>query len=487
MIKLTIMDEVNIKFTNMPVEIRRAISNSLKFELPHARHMPQYKLGRWDGTTTFFGIGGNGYLNHLEHILSIIESKGADIDEIEDLRKPYDFQFNQITENYWADLGKIWPDGHPIEGQPVILRDYQVEAVNQFLTNPQCLQELATSAGKSAIIFTLSALCEPYGRTMVIVPNKSLVVQTEEDYKNLGLDVGVYFGDRKELNHTHTIITWQSLESLNKKKNDNNESSLIGFINDVVCVIVDECHGIKGNVLRTLLTERMNHVPIRWGLTGTIPKEEINYQCLFSAIGPVVNQIKAHELQEQGYLSNCHVHVKQLMDFKAFKSYQEELKYLVSDSDRLEVVANMCNEIKDSGNTLILVDRIEAGQKLQEMIPDSVFVSGNVKLKDRKKEYDAINVENCKIVIATFGIAATGLNLPRVFNLVLFEPGKSFIRVIQSIGRGVRKAADKDFVNIYDVTSTCKYSKRHLAIRKKFYADAKYPFSVQKIDWQKGN
>ena len=235
MIKLTIMDEVNIKFTNMPVEIRRAISNSLKFELPHARHMPQYKLGRWDGTTTFFGIGGNGYLNHLEHILSIIESKGADIDEIEDLRKPYDFQFNQITENYWADLGKIWPDGHPIEGQPVILRDYQVEAVNQFLTNPQCLQELATSAGKSAIIFTLSALCEPYGRTMVIVPNKSLVVQTEEDYKNLGLDVGVYFGDRKELNHTHTIITWQSLESLNKKKNDNNESSLIGFINDVMC------------------------------------------------------------------------------------------------------------------------------------------------------------------------------------------------------------------------------------------------------------
>jgi superfamily II DNA or RNA helicase len=87
--------------------------------------------------------------------------------------------------------------------------------------------------------------------------------------------------------------------------------------------------------------------------------------------------------------------------------------------------------------------------------------------------------------VATFGVAAVGINIPRIFNLVLLEPGKSFVRVIQSIGRGIRKAEDKDFVQIWDVTSTCKYAKRHLTERKKFYKEAKYPFTLEKTDWQK--
>ena len=87
--------------------------------------------------------------------------------------------------------------------------------------------------------------------------------------------------------------------------------------------------------------------------------------------------------------------------------------------------------------------------------------------------------------MATYGVAAVGINIPRIFNLVLLEPGKSFVRVIQSIGRGIRKAEDKDFVQIWDITSTCKYAKRHLTERKKFYKDAKYPFTLEKIDWSK--
>jgi superfamily II DNA or RNA helicase len=81
-------------------------------------------------------------------------------------------------------------------------------------------------------------------------------------------------------------------------------------------------------------------------------------------------------------------------------------------------------------------------------------------------------------------VAAVGINLPRIFNLVLVEPGKSFVRVIQSIGRGIRKAEDKDHVEIWDITSTCKFAKRHLAARKKFYTEANYPFSIEKVEWQ---
>jgi superfamily II DNA or RNA helicase len=485
--KIIIRDEVNIKIEGLAVDVRRKLSNALKFELPYARHMPQYKLGRWDGTTTFFGLGGNGYLNHLDVLLTILEECGVSVEEIDDQRNVHDFKFEQITENYWADKGKVWPTGHPIAGQPIVLRDYQLDAINGFMEHPQGLQELATGAGKTIITATLSALCEPYGRTLVIVPNKGLVVQTEEDYVNVGLDVGVYFGDRKELGRTHTICTWQSLNILDKKSKgitDTEILTLAELLDGVVCVIVDEVHMAKAEVLKKLLSENLANAPIRWGLTGTVPKEEINFHSILATIGPVVNRISAHTLQQKGVLSQCHVNVVQLIDVKEFRTYQEELKYLVSDVDRIAYLAKMCNGIKDSGNTLILVDRLDAGRQLEALIPDSIFISGAVKLVDRKEEYDEIRTSTNKVIIATYGVAAVGLNIPRIFNLVLLEPGKSFVRVIQSIGRGIRKAEDKDFVQIWDITSSCKYAKRHLTERKKFYKEAKYPFTLEKVTWE---
>ena len=483
--KLIIRDEVNIKFEGLSVEVRRKISNALKFELPYARHMPQYKLGRWDGTTTFFGLGGNGYLNHLDVILAILDECGVSVDDIEDLRHPHKFNFQKITDQFWAEKGKVWPKGHPIEGQPIVLRDYQLDAINGFMDHPQGLQELATGAGKTIITATLSALCEPYGRTLVIVPNKGLVVQTEEDYKNVGLDVGVYFGDRKELNKTHTICTWQSLNILDKKGAYNEQLSLAEFLEGVVCVIVDEVHMAKAEVLKKLLSQNMANAPIRWGLTGTVPKEDINFHSILATLGPVVNRISAHHLQEKGVLSQCHVNVVQLVDLPEFRTYQEELKYLVSDKDRMDYISSMCSAIKESGNTLILVDRLDAGRHIEASIPGSIFISGEVKLDDRKEHYDEVRTSDSKVIVATYGVAAVGLNIPRIFNLVLLEPGKSFVRVIQSIGRGIRKAEDKDFVQIWDITSTCKYAKRHLTERKKFYKEAKYPFTLEKVTWQK--
>jgi len=143
----------------------------------------------------------------------------------------------------------------------------------------------------------------------------------------------------------------------------------------------------------------------------------------------------------------------------------------------------MLNKIKQSGNTLILIDRISAGELLHERIENSIFIKGDVKLKDRKSAYDEIQDADNMVIVATYGVAAVGINIPRIFNLVLIEPGKSFVRVIQSIGRGVRKAKDKDFVQIWDFTSTCKFAKRHLTERKKFYRDAQYPFTIEKIEW----
>jgi hypothetical protein len=329
---------------------------------------------------------------------------------------------------------------------------------------------------------TLSHLCEPYGRTMVIVPNKSLVVQTEEDYRNLGLDVGVYFGDRKELNKTHTICTWQSLNVLDKKGFDDATLSLAEFCEGVVGIIIDEVHQAKAEVLTKLLTQNFKNCPIRWGLTGTVPKENWEFQGILASIGPVINQVSAHDLQEKGVLAQLNINVLQTNEVQVFTSFADEYKFLVTDDSRLTWIANKIQELSLSGNTLVLINRIDTGNKLIERLPQAVFVSGGMKLDDRKEEYDEIKTSDDKIIVATYGVAAVGINIPRIFNLVLLEPGKSFVRVIQSIGRGIRKAQDKDSVEIWDITSQCKYSKRHLTERKKFYKDAKYSFTITKVN-----
>ena len=479
--KLTIRDEVNIKLEGLAVETRRKIVNKLKFDLPYARHMPAYKLGRWDGTKTYFSIGGTGYLAHLDVILPIIENDGYDI-EVEDLRPHQSITFTPVTENFWADQGKTWPKGHVNEGEPIVLRDYQYEVINKFLENPQSLQEVATGAGKTITTATLSALCEPYGRTMVVVPNKSLVVQTEEDYRNLGLDVGVYFGDRKELNRTHTICTWQSLNVLDKKSYDSDTLTLAEFCEGVNAVIIDEVHQAKADVLTKLLTQNFRNCPIRWGLTGTIPKEQWEFQGILASIGPVINRVSAYDLQQKDVLAQLNINILQTNDVQVFRSYQEEYTFLVTDENRLDWISKQIKSISNSGNTLVLINRIDTGNKLINLIPDAVFVSGGMKLDDRKEEYDEIKTSDNKIIIATYGVAAVGINIPRIFNLVLIEPGKSFVRVIQSIGRGIRKAEDKDHVEIWDITSQCKYAKRHLTERKKYYKEAKYPFTITKVN-----
>jgi superfamily II DNA or RNA helicase len=484
---IIIRDEVNIKIEGLELDVRKALVNKFKYDVPYARYLPAVRLGRWDGKVSYFQLGGSTYVNLLPEIIPILEEYNYDI-ELDDQREYKTvFDFEPVAEDSFAHIA--WPKGHPAAGQPVMLRDYQCAIVNNFLSNPQCLQEIATGAGKTIMTAALSQRCEPYGRTVVIVPNKSLVTQTEDDYRNMQLDVGVYFGDRKEWGRTHTICTWQSLNVLLKNTKAGSaaeDCTITEFLEDVVCVMVDEVHMAKADALKTLLTGVMSRIPIRWGLTGTVPKEMFEFQSLHVSIGPVISRLAASELQEMGHLSNCHVNIVQLQDHVEYSNYQSELKYLLEEAGRLDAMAGVIAKVNETGNTLVLVDRVAAGQELVKRLGDrAVFVSGATKAKDRKEEYDEVADVNDKIIVATYGVAAVGINIPRIFNLVLVEPGKSFVRVIQSIGRGIRKAEDKDFVQIWDLTSTCKFAKRHLTKRKQFYKEAKYPFTQEKLEWMK--
>ena len=483
-VKLIIRDEVNVKLEGLDVSVRKRLVDKFKYEIPGARYQPAVRLGRWDGKVPFFNLGGSTYINLLPEILPILENLNYDV-ELEDARDySTHFEFDEITENTFAH--KNWPKGHPKEGEPIILRDYQPEILNNFLKNKHSVQEVATGAGKTIMTAALSQSVEKYGRSIVIVPNKSLVTQTEADYKNLGLDVGVYFGDRKEIGRTHTICTWQSLNIMLKNTKSGDAEVEIGdFIEGVVCIMVDEVHMAKADALKTLLTGVFAHIPIRWGLTGTIPKEDHARISILCSLGPVVGKLSASDLQEAGHLAQCHVNIVQLIDHVEYKEYQQELKYLLETTGRLTYMRNLILKVNTTGNTLVLVDRVATGKLLVEYLGDqAVFVSGATKGTKRQEEYDEVATATGKIIVATYGVAAVGINIPRIFNLVLIEPGKSFVRVIQSIGRGIRKAEDKDHVEIWDITSTCKFAKRHLTARKKFYTEAQYPYSIEKAEWQ---
>ncbi len=260
--KIIIKDEVNIKIENLDLDTRKALVRKFKYEDPTARYRPSYKLGRWDGSISFFGLGGTTYLSMLPQVLEFLEEKNYHI-ELEDFRITESLKFEEISEDFWGE--KCWPIGHRFEGQPIRLREDQVDVINKFLENPQCLQEIATGFGKTITTATLAKICEKYGKTVTIVPNKSLVEQTEEDFVNCGLDVGVYYGDRKDLTRTHTICTWQSLNILDKKSHDNEIDALklAEFLDGVKIVMVDEC--FDGN---TLITTPDGKIPIKYLTPG---------------------------------------------------------------------------------------------------------------------------------------------------------------------------------------------------------------------------
>lgn len=486
---LTVADEVNIKFSNVGPATRRKMVNAVKYEVPGARFQPSVRMGRWDGKKSFCGIGGDSYLNLLDVLLPIVQDDGYEI-LLEDKRINYDITFAEFDENIFD--GKVWPKGHPAEGQPIQLRDYQIEAVRHFVENRQSVQELSVSFGKTIFSAAMSYVTEKATvyrdgeliekpRTIVIVPTKDLVNQTLKDYENVGLDAGAFFGDRKDLGCQHTIVTWQSLNNLMKMGTVDGLNVIEAFLEDVVAVIVDECHGAKQDAMNDLLTGPFRNTPLRWGMTGTLPEYEFQKVSVIALLGNTVNEVTTRELQDAGFLSSCNINIMQVQDAGDYKTYHDELEYLLTNKKRMTKIAAMIQDIAKTGNTLVVFDRIACGKLLVELIEGATFISGTNKSKERVAEYERINDEDNAIVLASSGIVSTGINIPRIFNLIIIEPGKSFIKVIQTVGRGVRKAADKDHVEVWDITSALKYSKRHLTKRKAFYKLKQFPHKVTKI------
>lgn len=373
------------------------------------------------------------------------------------------------------------------------------------------------------------------GKFLIIVPSRDLVINTAKQLNYLGIDTGTVFeGDRaSQYAKPCVVTTWQGILSmcrraegkghhlddikkLNKEQTkayyDKNQK-LVNFYkeeinklyeaqkvdianakvelstlcNGVYGFLFDECHLAKGHLIKEILNKMFPKVQVRFGCTGTVPKDKADRYCLFTSIGPVVDILSSKELQDMGFLAKCEVKMIQLKDTRKFIDFASEKTALSGDENRLSFVSKYTDYIaKTYGNTLILIDRIETGnilfKQLSELKADVVFLQGKDSVKKRTEEYSEINKENNKIIIATAQIASTGINIPRLFNLVLVDYGQSFTKTIQSVGRALRLGSDKNSAYIHDISSTTKYSKEHYKKRKAYYQEQSIPIEEMKLD-----
>jgi len=498
---LIIIDEVNCKFNNLHGDIIKYLHNEFNYVVPGAMFSAKVKLGMWDGKISLFDSNGLTYVHFLPIIIPILVNElGVKINVI-DRRIKGRITIDPIDENFLAHII------HPDTGKPTILRPYQVTMINKLTHAMSGIGIAGTGAGKTTITAVICQLFNAKGiNCLVIVPSTTLVKQTIAGLTACGMpDVGEFSGKIKDTKNDTIVATWQTLQNIPQ------------FVAEFGQVLVDEAHGAKSKVVKELLTIHGRNIKYRFGVTATLPKEDLDRMTILSALGEVKDEIPSHVLIEQGYLARLDIEVSQLIeDFKEeydeyvasvnagkpvktytqwknsyFIDYNAEKSYIRGKQSRVEYIAQelVNRSLCGQGNVFALVDSVAFGKKLTKAIKNLTdtehvyFVHGQDKVEDRQEIYKLFKDHDGVIVVATVHSAGTGLDISRIYNIGLIDLGKSFIRTLQTIGRGLRKAPDKDYVLVWDVCSDLKYSKRHLGDRIKYYKEAKYPYHKNKVEY----
>ena len=511
--------DVNNEFLNL-VECNDNELNQLKIHLnPRIESWffhPLVKKKLWDGRINF--------LNKNNKI------PGGLWTEIENLCNRFNYSFKllglerfgniEIDENEFHKwVNSIFED---IPKDILELRPYQIDSVYKIIKNKRSVSEIATAAGKTLIIFLtflyLTQEMKLYKKLLIIVPNISLIEQTINSFENFANLLGlsnkllqfqmVLSGEVKEIRPNCNLVvgTYQSLVKLNED-----------FFKDIDMVCVDECHSATTTSINKIF-KHLKHINFRFGLSGTSKiKDEAsaNSFTIQSLIGPRVNQIKSKQLSDGGYTipvsikiielsyldmdqrKKLHV-LKQNKDFERAKLLSLERQLCINNQNRNEYIINIINQSKT--NSLALFHNVKDGygkyifEEVQEHFRGNdkykvFYVDGDTSKENRQYIRKAAQNPNyISIIIASFGVFSTGIDIPNIFNIFLLESFKSEIIIKQTLGRGMRKFGDKevvlifDFVDDYRINSYVNYLYRQSKDRILLYEEEHFKYNIIKKD-----
>lgn len=451
---------------------------------------PKYRCGRWDGKIRAFNPSDKllpfGLLPKLSTYCKANNIKlnlQLNVDEL----------FNNIEEEELYDLY----DTIFSKESGIYPRDYQHTAILKSLMNKRGITLAATGSGKSNIIYSISRyLLSKNKVTILIVPNVSLVNQMYSDFQEYGwndIDKHVsklYSGLTPDFTKPMLITTWQSIQTKHPE-----------FFKRYDGLILDETHNVRGLEIQNICKKLVN-ADYRLGFTGTMPPNKADFQTVTSFLGQIIFNISAKELMDRDVLSQIKINNLVLKYDKQYcvntRDYDSEMKFINSYDKRMSVLNHIIDKNKERENTLFLVHKIDHLKSIEEYLKQhygnthSVYVIfGEVKADERELIRKKINDEGNVLLVATYATASTGLNIPRLHNVVFFSSYKSKIKILQSIGRGLRKHDTKDGMLLWDVVDDLRYSHgsknvdnyvyRHFKSRKQYYEEQGFEFSDSQL------
>ena len=239
------------------------------------------------------------------------------------------------------------------------------------------------------------------------------------------------------------------------------------YFKDFGCVVGDEAHLFKSKSLTSILT-KLEDCKYRFGLTGTLDGTLTHRLVLEGLFGSVNKVTSTKDLMEKKTLANLNIkcivlkHPEENGKELKGSTYAEEIDYLVHNNVRNNFICNLCDTL--SGNTLVLFQLVEKhGMVLHSMMKDFdrkvFFVYGGTDTQTREDIRAITENEKNAIIIASYGTFSTGINIKNLHNIIFSSPSKSRIRVLQSIGRGLRTSESKTKTTLYDISDDVSYKK----------------------------
>ena len=480
-------NDVYLKVDTEP-NIARELVDFFTFEVPGARFMPTYKSRVWDGKIRLYNqMSGEIYFGLLSYVEEFAKRNDIDIEYKEGVKDE--------GEHRDAVLGGFIRRVSPkSKGKSLQIRDYQMAAFTHAVRNNRSLSLSPTASGKSLIIYLLSRWYES-NRVLILVPTTSLVEQMYTDFLDYGYVESkmqkIYQGHSREITKEVTISTWQSLYKMPKK-----------YFEQFGCILGDEVHLFKAKSLTNIMN-KMHQTQYRHGFTGTLDGTQTHRLILEGLFGSVNRVTTTKKLMDDKTLAKLNIKciVLQYPDadrkFMKDQNYQDEVDLLVRDERRNKFIVNLTNHLK--GNTLVLFQFVEKhGSVLHDMFINTVskerkvfYVWGGTDTETREKIRSITENEKSAIIVASYGTFSTGINIRNLHNVVFSSPSKSRIRVLQSIGRGLRTNQNKSGATLLDIAddltwkSKQNFTLRHFMERINIYNEEEFDYEIKNLKIEK--